>query len=103
MLKEKSLANSQTLEVGRNIMTTKTQSPTSKASKGPVNSVALELVNKELVVVAKHGKNEDEKSLLVLASGGISQKATIRGLRLIIAYLESKGLPTEPVEDLVLL
>jgi hypothetical protein len=82
----------------RKTMSTKSKTQTSKADP-LVNSVIIGLGGKEALVTAEHKKGGDEKLILVSVSGGLSTKATIRGLRSIVSHLEMKGLPVKPTTE----
>lgn len=81
-------------------MSTKKQVGTAQEQKASV-TVALGVDDAVLWVNAKQNKGRDEKDLVAQLSGGISQNAAIRRLRLIIACLEKEGLPRKPVLDAV--
>jgi hypothetical protein len=82
-------------------MSRKTKNRTSKPRERPINSVVIEPNDEEVVVGAFHEKGVREQYLLVGVVGGISTEAAIRLLRLTISYLEKRGLPAEPMEDLI--
>jgi hypothetical protein len=82
-------------------MSSKLQNRAVKTGEASVNSVALGLIEDELWVCASHEQGKDGQVVFVTLSGGISAKAAIRRLRLVIAYLEKNGVPAEPINDMV--
>ena len=81
-------------------MSRKTPNPTSKPRERPINNVFIGLNDEEIVVSAFHEKGVREQYLLVGVEGGISTNDAIRLLRLTISYLEKRGLPAEPIEEM---
>ena len=96
MLREKSMMTTKR----RKTMSTKSKTQTRKAHP-VVNDVFIGLTDEEAILKAVHEKGEDEKIIIVNACGSISTKTAIRRLRLIVSYLERKGLPVKPTDEWV--
>ena len=79
-------------------MSTKSKIQSSKADP-PVNSVVFELDDEYATTTAAHRKGRDEQRLYVRVEGGLSTKATIRGLRSLVSKLEMNGLPVGEMTD----
>jgi hypothetical protein len=77
----------------------KSMSTKSKTSDPPVNSVVFELYDEYATTTAAHRKDRDEQRLYVRVEGGLSTKATIRGLRSLVSKLEMNGLPVGEMTD----
>ena len=84
----------------RTSISRKTPNPTSKPRERPINNVFIGLNDEDIVVSAFHEKGVREQYLLVGVEGGISTNDAIRLLRLTISYLEKRGLPAEPIEEM---
>ena len=92
MLKVLKTAKSNTLKSRRDTMSTKNWKCAVQARQVLANHIVFGFNRKELVISAEQNNDGiDKMSRFVLGlSGGMSQKATIRRLRLIIAYLKGK-------------
>jgi hypothetical protein len=79
-------------------MSRKSKTQRSKADP-PVNSVVFELYDEYATTAAAHSKGRDGQRLYVRVEGGLSTKASIRGLRSLVSKLEMNGLPMHEMTD----